>query len=398
MMKITTAFISFALAMTVFSANAHAENAAQQKEWTFLVYINGHNNLDDFGAQNIKGMEKVGSTDKLNIVVQWASLQNPDTRRLLIQRDRSDSQGVTSPVVQSLPRVDMGDYHSLIDFVKWGVENYPAKHYFVAVWNHGNGWHLQSTGAFHPTDISWDDDSGNHITTEQLGVAMTESAKIIGHKVDVYGSDACLMAMAEVAGEMKDSVSVFVGSQETEPGDGWPYATFLADWAKKPTMTPQQVGATLSRDYTNAYDGGIYGNEDVTFSAFDMSHYDSLVAAVKTLAVELKGLNAGQLSSVKRAAGGAQAFYNSDYKDLYDFVSGVEKQNVELKAQTLSDVKKAVKDFVVAVDSTSGYSNAHGLSVWLPTYSYIFNQYQNRYHGLSFDKSTGWSQFLEKIQ
>src|SRR6185312_17425586 len=247
MIKITTAFLAFALTMTIFSANAHAEGTtAAQKDWTFLVYINGHNNLDSYGAQNIKSMEQVGSSDKLNIVVQWASLANNDTRRLLIQKDTTGSQDVTSPVVQSLPRVDMGNYHSLVDFVKWGAQNYPAKHYFVAVWDHGNGWHLQSMGGnMHANDISWDDDSGNNITTEQLGQAMGEIATAIGHKVDIYGSDACLMAMAEVAGEMKDSVSVFVGSQETEPGAGWPYATFLADWENNPSMSAQQIGATL---------------------------------------------------------------------------------------------------------------------------------------------------------
>jgi len=75
------------------------------------------------------------------------------------------------------------------------------------------------------------------ITTKQLGQALKESAAIIGHPVDVYGSDACLMAMAEVAHEMADSVNVYVGSQEVEPGAGWPYGDFLKLWTAKPTAT-----------------------------------------------------------------------------------------------------------------------------------------------------------------
>src|SRR6185312_9985134 len=229
MIKITTAFLAFALTMTIFSANAHAEGTtAAQKDWTFLVYINGHNNLDSYGAQNIKSMEQVGSSDKLNIVVQWASLENNDTRRLLIQKDTT-------------------------------------------------------------------------------------------------------------------------------------------------------------------------GSQDVTFSAFDMSKYDSLLAAVKTLATELGGMNAGQLATVKTAASGAQAFYDANYKDLYDFVIGVEKSNVQAKATTLADVKTAVQNFVIESDNTSAYKNAHGLSIWLPESS-DYTQYQQRYTGLAFDKATGWSQFLSKIQ
>jgi hypothetical protein len=345
-------------------------------------------------------MEKVGSTDKLNIVVQWASEANQDTRRLLVKKDTSGSSTVVSPVVQSItPRVDMGDSKSLLDFITWGVQNYPAQHYFVAVWDHGNGWHLQNVnsrgGNMHAQDISWDDLSGNHMTTEQLGQVMNDAAKVIGHKVDIYGSDACLMAMAEVAGEMKDSVSVFVGSQETEPGAGWPYETFLADWAKNPTMSAQQVGATLSKDYTDAYSGGIYGNQDVTFSAFDMSHYDTLTASVKTLSAEFQALS--NLQAVQSAANRAQSFVDSDYKDLYDFVSGVEKAQTSVKAATLADVKKAIQSFVIRTDNTEAYKNAHGLSIWLPS-SYEYSEYVDRYKGLTFDKITNWSGFLSKMQ
>jgi hypothetical protein len=398
MIKITTAILTFALSLAIFSTTAQADQTVQgQKEWTFLVFINGHNNLDSYGAENIKGMEKVGSNEQLNIVVQWASESNQDTRRLLIKKDTSGSSEVTSPVVQSItPRVDMGDYNSLIDFVKWGVQNYPAKHYFIAVWNHGNGWHLQSTGGnMHAQDISWDDLSGNHMTTEQLGIAINQAAKIIGHKVDIYGSDACLMAMAEVAGEMKDAVNVFVGSQETEPGAGWPYETFLADWAAKPTMSAQEVGATLSKDYEAAYSGGIYGSEDVTFAAYDMSHYEGLVSAVKTLAAELTA--SSNLQAVASAASSAQGFYDADYKDLYDFVSGVQRSQVDVKASTLSDVKNAVQSFVITSNNTDGYKNAHGLSIWLPTTSYDYSQYSDRYQGMVFAQETGWGNFLAKL-
>ena len=111
---------------------------------------------------------------------------------------------------------DMGDYKNLVDFVKWGTDNFPAKHYFVAVWNHGSGWHFQDakikSGEVSINDISFDDNTGHAITTEQLGTAMAEIKLHIGRNVDIYGSDACLMQMLEVAGEMKNSVpkSIFL--------------------------------------------------------------------------------------------------------------------------------------------------------------------------------------------
>ena len=52
-----------------------AVNAAPlaEKEWTFLLFLNGHNNLSSFGDMNIKDMEKTGSNDQVNHVVEWGS-------------------------------------------------------------------------------------------------------------------------------------------------------------------------------------------------------------------------------------------------------------------------------------------------------------------------------------
>ena len=61
---------------------------------------------------------------------------------------------------------------------------------------------MNKNGGFTTKDISYDDVSGHVITTEQLALAMGEIQKITGNKVELYGSDACLMAMAEIAGEM----------------------------------------------------------------------------------------------------------------------------------------------------------------------------------------------------
>jgi hypothetical protein len=84
--------------------------------------------------------------------------------------------------------------------------------------------------------ISYDDETNHHITTPQMG-AMLKGI----NGVDVYGSDACLMQMPEVDYELKDSVDYIVGSEETEPGDGYTYNTFLGPLAARPAMTPAEL-------------------------------------------------------------------------------------------------------------------------------------------------------------
>ena len=56
------------------------------ESWTVLVYINGYNNLDSFGKKDINEMEKVGSSEDLKVVVQWASYASKKTKGFLCRR------------------------------------------------------------------------------------------------------------------------------------------------------------------------------------------------------------------------------------------------------------------------------------------------------------------------
>lgn len=378
----------------IINASFSAQAApAQQKDWTMLVYLNGHNNLDYYGKLNINQMETVGSNDHLNIVVQWASESADNTRRLYVQKD-NDTNNVTSPVVQSLPTVDMGDVNSLVDFVKWGAENYPAKHYFVVVWDHGAGWHSLNAlegKRMNPNDISWDDNTGHYITTEQLGQAMNQAAQIIGHPVDIYGSDACLMAMIEIAQEMAGAVNVFVGSEETEPGAGWPYDTFLANWANHPEATAADIGKMLTDAYAKQY--AIEGEEQATFSAFDMSKLPELDGKIADLKVKLMGLS--NLSAVQQAAASSVRFIDNDYVDLGDAILNIQKA---LPANTLSNEFQAVTEKLHEVVIANGANTpAQGLSIWWPTDGYDWSQNEERYKGLKFNQITHWHEFLSAI-
>jgi hypothetical protein len=387
----------FALSFMAFSAKAAVSLPLPEKEWTFLLFLNGHNNLSSYGTMNLKDMEKSGSTDKVNMVVEWGKSDDTKTHRLLVEKSKDPSK-VTSPILMSRENVDMGDYHNLVDFVKWGIQNFPAKHYFVAVWNHGSGWHFQdmmrSGNGFHINDISFDDESGNHITTEQLGVAMSEIKGYLGRKVDIYGSDACLMQMIEVAAEMKDSVDYFVGSQETEPGEGWPYAPLMQGWTANPTISPKNLSILLSKEYLKAYSGGVYGRNSVTFSALDLGHLDALNNSTAALATHLKALDAVSLKKVKTAANAAQDFYYSDYKDLGDFIKRVEALQINSDKQLLTQVKTDLSKVVVTTDNSASFSAATGLSIWMPSYS---SSYMERYKGLQFDKTTNWSSLITSL-
>lgn len=389
---------------TVNTASAvSAAEAPKMKEWTLLVFLNGNNNLDRFGRLNVNQMEQVGSTADINVVVQWASLSNKKTQRLFITQDQ-DMNKVTSPVVQDMGNVDMGDWKNLVEFVKWGVANYPAKHYFIDVWDHGSGWHALRARRSNipqmisPMDISWDDHTGHFITSVQLGLAMTEAAQIIGHKVDIYASDACLMAMVELADELSDSVQVYGGSEEVEAGAGWPYQTILKRWAQQPQSSPAEVGKILTEEFVASYNGGVNGTDDATFSVFDLDKMGEMRDAVSGLKQSLMKIKATEKPKVVSAINQTHNFTYSDYGDLNDFVDQLTAAKVDgLDQQSLATTKAALSAFVIAHAATSSHQRAFGASIWLPNRESLLSSYSDRYRGLKFNQNTSWLEALEYV-
>jgi hypothetical protein len=393
-----SALILVSLSQVAFADTTDTPNQppGAQKEWTMLVFLNGHNSLDSFGPMNLKDMEKVGSSDKVNVVVQWASM-NSNTKRMLIKKS-TNPNAVTSPIVQELTPVDMGDANELVNFIKWGVQNYPAKHYFIDVWNHGSGWHEFTTSSVHAYDISFDDRTGHKITTPQLGQAMAQAAQIIGHKVDLYASDACLMSMIEVAQEMAASVDTFAGSEEVEPAKGWPYADLLADWNKLTDSSSQDVGKLLTKLYTASYQNGSNGTAGATFSAFDLNQLPALTSSLAALTNHLVASGSNFASAGKLAVESSTQFTFNDYVDLGDFLNQLKtRMGAQLDEISVRAVQDQLHKTVIANAVTNQFQRAQGLAIWLPGDSYTYGNFAQQYQALQFDKLTGWHAIAEMV-
>jgi len=383
------AVLSALTAVNLAAAAPPVATPQPAKEWTFLVYLNGHNNLDSFGFKDINEMEKVGSSDKVNIVVQWASITNGKTRRLYVSKD-NDSSRVTSTTLEEMAPVDMGDYRNLIEFVRWGATNFPAKRIFVDVWNHGSGWHKMASanrGGIGVLDISNDDLTGHKISTLELGQAMNDASTAIGQKIEVYGSDACLMQMAEVAAEMSSSVNYFVGSQELEPGDGWAYDTFLSELVARPTMSTADLGKAMVHGYLDSYNG----SGDLTLAMMDLSQLPAVEAATAALGKELSRLPKSERKAVINLVRETQGFYYSDYKDAGDFVSKLTTAAIRgFDKTTASDLERALRKLIVANATSASYASSTGVSFWIPSETYQYSAHAQAYSQLQFHKRTGW--------
>ena len=223
-----------------------------EKQWTVMVYMAGDNNLDPEGVVDLREMKKVGSTDKLSVIAQFDRAQGHASQRYVLRKGTK----LAADSVAKLGKVNTGDPKRLNDFIAWGVKQYPAKHYLLVLWNHGQGWddtdiyaderfrglRRLTTGRvrhalFHTPvrrtleqakrnveyrAILLDDNAKDFLDNQEMKKVLAKAKKLIKRNLDVFGMDACLMSMAEVGYQSHGSADYTVGSEETEPGEGWP--------------------------------------------------------------------------------------------------------------------------------------------------------------------------------
>jgi hypothetical protein len=120
--------------------------------------------------------------------------------------------------------------------------------------------------------IAFDDDAQDFLDNIELKRVLAKLTKRLKRKFDILGMDACLMSMAEVSYQLRDAADFTVGSQEEEPGDGWPYDRVLKALAAKPSMSPRDLSKTIVHEYLQSYGA----DEGVTQSAVDLTRIDEV--------------------------------------------------------------------------------------------------------------------------
>jgi hypothetical protein len=363
--------------------------SAAYARWTYLIFLNGRNQLAPLAVPNIKAMEAIGSSKDINIVLQWGDYSTRKAVRMLIQKS-NDPTHITSPILADLGDTDMGDYKNLEAFIAWGVQKFPADHYFIEIWAGGGGWHsLAASRDGKPTtltDISYDTITGNKITTAQLGLVIDKAADLIGHKVDIFGSDANSMAMIEVADQLSHSANFYVGSEQSTPGEGWPYTDFLRDWEAFPQFTPAQVSMLLVEDYAKLYQN----TANASLSAFDLSKLPAFNMTLTRVSTMIGNLSSNSRALLLQAAQAVTVFDSGDVSQLICKINDARIPGLDHYA--VNDVITATKDLVVG--NWASDPNLVGVSIWLPSKGNYYYRFIDRYKQLQFQRDTAWGDAL----
>ncbi|HAW49400.1 TPA: hypothetical protein DCX16_00380, partial [bacterium] len=351
--------------------NAYNALVASLKKWTFMVYLDGDNDLENAAINDFLEMASVGSTHDVSIVVQFDRIPYYDssygnwtgTKRFYITKNMTPCP---ENAVMDIDEVNMGDPNTLRDFIIWAKHYYPAENYALILWDHGSGWKTKTLEKRKPKCICYDSTSNyDSLTLSELRTALSNVGKI-----DLIGFDACLMAMVEVAYEIKDYADIMVASEEDEPCDGWDYKGILNSLVGSPTMSSEYLGKRIVETYIKSSEPSQVV-PSITLSCIDLSKMGSL-------ALSLKSITSLPLDMINDARNKVLSL-NGDpsYIDLYDFARCL---NIGIEPSVIFESHKPPGSYT-------------GLSIYFPkSYDYYLGSYTAQ--NLLFAKDTGWDELI----
>jgi hypothetical protein len=354
-------------------------------EWTILVYLDGDNNLEEPALYDMNEMEAAGQNDKVNVLVQIDRIEGytdsdddwADTRRYEIQQD-DDYNRITSPVVEELGEVNMGDPAELTEFLVWGITNYPANRYALVMWDHGAGW----------IGVAFDDTTsdGDGITMLEMADSMATALEQTGvDKFDVIAFDACLMGQLEVYTAVQPYARYAIGSEELVPGLGWDYEATLRHLMQKPNMSAANWASTIPDDFVNFYTV-VDPDDYVTMSTVDLEQWPRLATAMDQLSAAMMADPVFTASAIGDARAGAEGYaliYPEDAEyyaaiDLWHFASILSQRSPdEAVTAAALEVMAAVDNTVLAENHGAGFQHSRGVSIYFPrTIDYFAGTYE----------------------
>lgn len=395
------------------------------RDWTVLYYLNGNNDLEPSLVKNLMEAEKVGSTDRVDIVAQLARAPRKvvhgsnskatrldgdwtGVRRYHIESGSSKTRILSPPLQQSENSPNHGQEGTLADFLQWGMKNFPARHYMLVVGDHGQGFAGTGFDYLHK----------DMLDLKELKSALDKAPS----KPDILIMDACEMGAVEVAYQLRDQARFLVASEEIVGISGLPHRGFLQHLTSHAGSTPRELAeelVSLSEDDTLARLDR--GQDPITeqLSALRLDKMQALGKALGTLSRALEKCDIPP-KKLKELIGETQSFNlgsqrkpDSDFRDLQHFLSLLQEECSQEQAvvKAAAAAQKALGQVIVA-NHCSGeeLSDANGLSVYLPqgpvknltrrkapNGNQTIAQSDFRYQDSDFDKAVGWSNWLERL-
>ena len=393
------------------------------QSWLVMLYQDADDRvLEQDIYVDLNEAERVGSSERLHIVSQvdrfregyrgdgdWSS-----TKRYYLTLD-PDLESVSSQEVADLGEVNMADGETLVDFVTWAIDTFPADKQVLILSDHGMGW---PGGWTDPAPGGRGSDNvalaekGDQLFLMELDGALQEIRDQTGlDQFELIGMDACLMGHLEVFDALAPHARYAVASQEVEPALGWAYTGFLGALRDNPDMDGAELGRLIVDSYIQEDQrivddqaraeflsrgsplSSLFGmpsaaqlaqqmQDSVTLAAVDLQAIPVLMNRVNELSYALQGASQKDVAKARSYAQSFTSVFGKEvppsYLDLGHLAQLLQAETGSRDVAGAADgVLAALEQVVITEKHGPKKPAASGISIYFPN----SQLYQSRYAG-----------------
>ncbi|MDU6630219.1 MAG: clostripain-related cysteine peptidase [Lachnoanaerobaculum sp.] len=246
----------------------------------------------------------------------------------------------------------MTDPNTLVRFIDYCKNNFPANRYQLIFWDHGGG---------SVTGYGYDEKNPNSgsMNLAKIKAAIAQT----GIKYDFIGFDACLMATTETALALSEYADYLIASEETEPGTGWYYTNWLSNLSSNTAISTLDLGKKIVDDFIDESNRSARG-QSTTLSLVDLAELKATVpSSLSSFARDTASyIENNEYSKVSYARTASREFAKSSNIDQVDLVNLVYNLEQNENDPTIQSILGAVK----YNRTSSNMSNSYGLSIYFP--------------------------------
>ena len=323
---------------------------------TVMVYMCGTDLESKYGmaTNDLIEMTKAKLSDNVNLIVYtggakaWKnSIVSASTNQIYQIKD-----GKLKRLADDNGQPSMTDPNTLVRFIEYCKQNFPANRNQLIFWDHGGG---------SVTGYGYDENNPNAGSMNLSKIKSAIAATNI--KYDFIGFDACLMATTENALALSDYADYLIASEETEPGTGWYYTNWLTDLSNNTAISTLDLGKRIVDDFIDESNRSARG-QSTTLSLVDLAELKATMPAglssfARDTASYIKNKEYNKVSTARTASREFAKSSNIDQVDLVNLVYNLEQSESN---NTIQSVLGAVK----YNRTSSNMANSYGLSIYFP--------------------------------
>ena len=201
--------------------------------YTIMMYGCGGGNLDNEMEFNVMQVAGYGYSPKVNYVglLKYSAHLQAEEGKQGTRRFTMTKEGMKNEkAFEADYRLD--DPQHLADFIVQSQKDFPASHYILVLWNHGDVFSLADqpvadSYAAAPRDLVTDDVTGQSISIFEQEEAYRRAEQAGAKKLSVIYWDVCLMNMIEHIYQVKDHTDYVMGAAHLTPGLGGDYPELI---------------------------------------------------------------------------------------------------------------------------------------------------------------------------